>query len=242
MMANIVEATANGGKTLVLAAYVLIVADIGTFAASPVAAGEYAAPTDVAMAYDAEGGSKRTGQRELAIIVAEADSHGEGEHDTKKGKTPEAEPPVPPGADSEKMTPAEQYCAKVGDVAAKTQFVKQRKAFEQAQAGLDARIKSLNEKTEKLQSWIKKREDFLTSASDSLVEIYTKMKPEVAASQLVLMKATMAAAIVARLPPKAASAVLAEMDAPRAAQMSAVLAGVAELQDAKPAAEKKDKP
>lgn len=237
MMANTVEATENVGQTLVLAAYVLIAAVIGTFAASPVEAGAFATLAALANAE-----SILTGQSEQAIVVAEAGSHGEEEQDVKKGKTPEAEPPVPPGADPEKMTPAEQYCAKVGDVAAKTQFVKQRKAFEQAQAGLDARIKSLSEKTEKLQSWIKKREDFLKSASDSLVEIYTKMKPEVAASQLVLMNATMAAAIVARLPPKAASAVLAEMDAPHAAHMSTALAGVAEVQDARPAAEKKDKP
>jgi flagellar motility protein MotE (MotC chaperone) len=242
MTVDIVDGPANARKTVVQAAYLLIVVAIAALTAFPAAAKEIAAHFGVASANYSSGKINRSGLGTGRIVVAEAGAHGDEGHDGKKAKEPELEPPVPHGAEAAKLTAAEQYCAAVGDVAAKTLFANQRQALEQAQAGLEARIKSLNEKTEKLQAWIKKREDFLKSASDSLVEIYTKMKPEVAAAQLVVMNQTMAAAIVARLPPKAASAVLAEMDATRAARMSAVLAGAAEVQDVKPAAEKKDKP
>ena len=61
------------------------------------------------------------------------------------------------------------------------------------------------------------------------------MKPEVAATQLVAMNQMTAAAIVAKLPPKAAGAILAEMDPQHAARVSSILAGAIEIEN-KPAA------
>lgn len=168
------------------------------------------------------------------IVVAAGGGHEADAHGAKKPKEPEAEPPIPKSDAIDKLPQADQYCARVGELAASSQFAQQRKALASAQQELEARIKTLTEKSEEIKAWTKKREDFLAKATDGLLAIYSKMKPEIAATQLVAMNQTTAAAIVAKLPPKAAGAILAEMDPQRAARLSSVLAGAIEI-DEKPA-------
>jgi flagellar motility protein MotE (MotC chaperone) len=55
------------------------------------------------------------------------------------------------------------------------------------------------------------------------------MKSEAAAAQLAAMPEISAAAIVAKLEPKAASGVLAEMDPVKAARLTTIMVGAAEL-------------
>ena len=62
------------------------------------------------------------------------------------------------------------------------------------------------------------REDFTAHATDSLVQIYGKMKPDAAAIQLMAMDELIAAAIMFKLSPKANSLILAEMEATKAAR------------------------
>lgn len=170
----------------------------------------------------------------LAAVTC-ADAAGEhGEAKPQKKAEPEAEPPIPKSEAIDRLPPADQYCARVGDIAATSQFAKQRQALAKAQEEVEARIKTLTEKSEELKAWTQRREDFLKKATESLLAIYGKMKPEVAATQLVAMNHMTAAAIVAKLPPKAAGAILAEMDPQKAARLSSVLAGAVEL-DSKPA-------
>lgn len=177
------------------------------------------------------------------FVVAEGGEHGTGAQEDKKTKAPEDELPVLHGSEGRKLAPAEQYCASVGDMAASAQIANQRKVLELARSDLEVRIKMLSGKTEELRAWSKKRDEFLKKATENLVEIYSKMKPEIASAQLVIMNQMMAAAIVAKLSPKSASAILAEMEVTRAAKLSAVLAGSAEVQDLKPASQQqKDKP
>lgn len=164
------------------------------------------------------------------IVVAAAEGHGEA-HGSKKPKEADAEPAIPKIETIERLPPADQYCARVGDIAATSQFAVQRQALAKAQEELEARIKTLTEKAEELKAWNKKREDFLATATESLLAIYVKMKPDVAATQLVQMNHGTAAAIVAKLPPKAASLILAEMEPQRAARLSSVLAGAVEIED-----------
>jgi flagellar motility protein MotE (MotC chaperone) len=74
-----------------------------------------------------------------------------------------------------------------------------------------------------------KREEFTAHATDSLVEIYSKMKPDAAAPQLMAMDEFVAAAIMSKLSTKAASLIMAEMEAAKAARLSAVIAGAGEI-------------
>lgn len=134
-------------------------------------------------------------------------------------------PPVTP----QQLSPAEQYCSSVVDAAAAAQIAQQTSNLEKARKELADRVAILDAKTAELKSWIKKREDFARHATDSLVEIYSKMKPEAAANQITTMDELTAAAIISKLSPKASSLVLAEMDATKAARLTATIAGAAEI-------------
>lgn len=159
---------------------------------------------------------------------------GHGDAKPSKKAEPEVEPPIPQSDAIDRLPAADQYCARIGDIAATSQFAKQRQALAKAQEEVEARIKALTEKSEELKVWTQRREEFLKKATESLLAIYGKMKPEVAATQLVAMNHMTAAAIVAKLPPKAAGAILAEMEPQRAARLSSVLAGAVEIEN-KPA-------
>jgi len=144
-----------------------------------------------------------------------------------KAKT-EEELPLPPTTQPE-LTPAEQYCSSIVDAAAAAQIAQQKSNLEAAQKELDKRVELVVAKTDELRAWIKKREDFTAQATDSLVQIYGKMKPESAAPQLVAMREMVAAAILSKIPPKSTSLILAEMEPAKAARLSAIIAGAGEI-------------
>lgn len=127
------------------------------------------------------------------------------------------------------LTPAEQYCSNVLDAATAAQIAQQKVNLEKAQKQLDDRIALLGSKTEELKGWIKMREEFTAHATDLLVQIYGKMKPEPAAAQLMAMDELVAAAIMSKLSPKTTSFILTEMEAAKAARLSAVIAGAGEI-------------
>jgi flagellar motility protein MotE (MotC chaperone) len=136
--------------------------------------------------------------------------------------------PLPP-ATAVALTPAEQYCANVLDATAAAQIAQQKSNLEMAQKQVDERIALLAAKTQELKGWMTKREEFTARATDSLVEIYSKMKPDAAAAQLMAMDEMVAAAIMSKLSTKAASLVMSEMEASKAARLSAVIAGAGEI-------------
>ena len=76
-----------------------------------------------------------------------------------------------------------------------------------------------------MQEWVAKRDAVLKSASDDLVAIYAKMQPETAATQIAAMDDQMAAAILGKLKPGVAGAILNEMEAERASKLAVVLSG-----------------
>lgn len=135
----------------------------------------------------------------------------------------------PPPATPVHLSPAEQYCSNVIDAAAAAQIARQTRDLEKAQKTIDERVALLSAKTEELKKWVKKREDFTAHATNDLVEIYSKMKPDAAANQLAAMDELTAAAITSKLSPKASSLMLAEMDAGKAARLTAIVAGAGEV-------------
>jgi len=135
----------------------------------------------------------------------------------------------PPPSTPVHLSPAEQYCSNVIDAAAAAQIAQQTRELEKAKKTIDERVALLSAKTEELKKWVKKREDFTSHATDELVEIYSKMKPEAAANQLAAMDELTAAAITSKLSPKVSSLMLAEMNAEKAARLTAIVAGAAEV-------------
>lgn len=154
-------------------------------------------------------------------------AESEGGHGAAKEKADE-ELPVQ-AAPPPDLTPAEQYCSTIIDAAANAQFALHKTQIENAEKELQKRVDLVAARTQELKAWIKRREDFTAEATDSLLQIYGKMKPETAAPQLLAMNEMVAAAILAKLSPKVASPILAEMEPTRAARLSAVIAAAGEV-------------
>ncbi len=94
-------------------------------------------------------------------------------------------------------------------------------------AEIEAKLDELKKATAELQKWLERREEFKTKATDNLVTVYTQMDPEAAAQRLTLVGEPTAAAIIMKLPPKNASAVLGEMQPEMAGKITAFMAGAA---------------
>jgi flagellar motility protein MotE (MotC chaperone) len=124
---------------------------------------------------------------------------------------------------------AQQYCANIADAAADARFAWQKKTLAEIQHELDKRIARLEAKTAEFQSWLARRDEFSKKAHEGLVKIYSSMRPDAAASQLVAMDEETAAAVLTKLNPRNASAILNEMPAAQAARLTGTIAGAARV-------------
>lgn len=135
------------------------------------------------------------------------------------GETPV--PPVP--ADGEN---AAQYCKAIGSAAADARFARQAEALTALQADIDERVKLMEAKRAELEEWLQRREDFLRKADESIVAIFTQMRPDAASLQMALMEEGAAAAILVKLTPRSASSILNEMEPAKAARLTTTMAGM----------------
>jgi len=122
---------------------------------------------------------------------------------------------------------AEQYCSNIVDAAADARFARQAELLKSLEAGIEARIIELERKRAEYETWLTRRDAFLEKADASLIEIYSRMRPDAAAAQLALMSEETAAAILMKLKPRGASAILNEMEPAQAALISNTIAGAA---------------
>jgi flagellar motility protein MotE (MotC chaperone) len=113
-----------------------------------------------------------------------------------------------------------QYCANIANAAADARFEWQKETLTNLEKEIEGRIKVLEEKRAEYEEWLRRRNEFLAKADESVVAIYARMRPEAAALQLANMQDDTAAAILAKLGARSASAVLNEMEPARAAQLS----------------------
>ncbi|WP_210318574.1 MotE family protein [Aureimonas endophytica] len=124
--------------------------------------------------------------------------------------------PVPP---PEPGSEVERYCSAIADPAREARIAVQQKKLKDLEAQVDARIDELEKKRADYQTWLKERQVFLDSVSDTMLNIYAKMKPDAAAAQLAAVDRPTAAALLVKLNARTASAILAEMSAPIAAEL-----------------------
>ena len=122
---------------------------------------------------------------------------------------------------------AENFCAAVAASAASTRLAWQEARVKALQADLITKIVELDAKAAEVRDWVAKREQLLEKASESLIAIYAKMKPEAASAQVQAMDDDTAAALLLKLKPAVASAVMSEMEFSRAARLSELLTGAA---------------
>jgi flagellar motility protein MotE (MotC chaperone) len=123
--------------------------------------------------------------------------------------------------------PKADYCANITDAAAEARHVLQLKALEDLQIELDKKIAILEEKKAAIEALAQKNTSQVQLAQKGIVEIYAKMKPDVAAAQLEILEPDTAVEILRNLNPRTASTILNEMKAPLAAAITGRMAAAA---------------
>ncbi|HTZ66170.1 MAG TPA: hypothetical protein VMB83_01635 [Roseiarcus sp.] len=118
---------------------------------------------------------------------------------------------------------ASRFCANVATSIAEARIAWQTKRLSELDAQVKQRLADLEKAEASVQEWVAKRDAMLKAASDDLVAIYAKMQPETAAVQIGGMDDQMAAAILSKLKPRAAGAILDEMEAERASRLATFL-------------------
>ena len=140
------------------------------------------------------------------------------------GRTPESQK-AKANPDRAAETEASRFCANAAPSVAEARIAWQTKRLGELDAQVKQRLADLEKAEALVQEWVAKRDTMLKAASDDLVAIYTRMRPENAAIQLSAMDDQMAAAILGKLKPSAAGAILNEMDAERASKLASILSG-----------------
>jgi flagellar motility protein MotE (MotC chaperone) len=77
----------------------------------------------------------------------------------------------------------------------------------------------------KYEVWLKRRDEFIDKAEDSLVGIISKMRPDAAAAQMALLGDEAAAALLLKLNPRVSSVILNEMPPEKSSKLARVIVG-----------------
>jgi flagellar motility protein MotE (MotC chaperone) len=125
------------------------------------------------------------------------------------------------------------FCSNVTDPAVDARLAWQLKELEKAEGLLRERIAEVEAKRVEYEKWMALRDDFLKKAEAQVVEIYSRMKPDAAATQIAGMADETAAAVLAKLSPRSSSAIFNEMDTARAAHLADLLGGMRRVDDGK---------
>ena len=137
------------------------------------------------------------------------------------------------GADQAQSADIRKYCTNIAVVASDARFAYQTGRLTEVEGRIKARIAELDAKTAELRGWIERREAIEKKASEKLVGIYAKMRPETAATQIGMLDDDMAAAVLAQLTPGKASAIFNEIVPERAGKLAGIIAGTAPPADKK---------
>lgn len=125
---------------------------------------------------------------------------------------------------------ARGYCVNIGGSAADARIAWQKAKLADVEREISKRVAALEAKTNELKAWVDRRDQFLKRANEALVKIYSQMEPDAAAPQMAAMDEETSAALLLKLEPATASAILNEMPSDKAARLSATIAGAARTQ------------
>lgn len=129
---------------------------------------------------------------------------------------------------SEQKAPSnelQQFCSNNAGVIGDARIGWQTAKLLDLEAQIRQRLTELESRKAEYVAWLRKRDDALRQATESVVAIYARMRPEAAASQLAAMEDAMASAILSKLSSRVAGAILNEMEAGRAARLTRIMAG-----------------
>ena len=128
-----------------------------------------------------------------------------------------------------KSARAEEYCTNIADAAADARFAWQKKMLTDLEQEIAKRIAQLEEKTAEYRKWLARRDEFSQKANDTLLRIYTRMRPDAAAAQISELDEETAAALLTKFEGRTASLILNEMDVGKAARLSSIVSGAAKV-------------
>jgi flagellar motility protein MotE (MotC chaperone) len=151
----------------------------------------------------------------------------------KSGSVTAPPKPAPPQAAAPADNEVALFCGNVADPAVDARLAWQIKELEKAESQLRERIVEVEAKRAEYEKWMALRDDFLKKAEAQVVEIYSRMKPDAAATQIAGMADETAAAVLAKLSPRSSSAIFNEMDTARAAHLADLLGGMRRVDDGK---------
>ncbi|MDH6233376.1 flagellar motility protein MotE (MotC chaperone) [Mesorhizobium soli] len=138
---------------------------------------------------------------------------------------------VPPAGAEPQQTEIERFCSNITDAARDRRYALQRQELETLQQDIDQRMKLLEEKRAEYEGWLKRRNDFLSKTEDSVVKIYSTMKPDAAAERLAAVDVLVAAGILMKLDARKAGVILNEMNSKAAAALTAIMASATRKED-----------
>lgn len=152
----------------------------------------------------------------------------------KSGSVTAPPKPAPAQAAAPGYNEVALFCSNVADPAVDARLAWQLKELEKAESLLRERIAEVEAKRAEYEKWMALRDDFLKKAEASVVEIYSRMKPDAAATQIAGMADETAAAVLAKLSPRSSSAIFNEMETGRAAHLADLLGGMRRVDDGRP--------
>ena len=128
--------------------------------------------------------------------------------------------PKPDGAKAKPSNDIDRYCANVAASATEAANAIREQELRALEQKIEQRIRELDAKRVDVQHLIENSEAILAKADDSLVALYSKMKPDNAANQIAKLDDDVAIALLMRVRTKELSAIMDEMDAERAASLA----------------------
>ncbi len=165
------------------------------------------------------GGAKA--QEKAAAGKAKGGALLPGSNARRKKPSPLDGPDMPPEVKSE----VARYCWNIADAARDARYLRQKRKLEEMTERLETLIKRLERKRAEYETWVKRREDITRRMSTSMMRVYEKMEPDVAAQQITHMEYAVAVALLAGMKPEKAAAILAEMDPKIAGRLVNVIVG-----------------
>lgn len=158
------------------------------------------------------------------VILGLLAGSASAQNDKPKPPAPQPDKSADAGAKTDSVS---RYCASVAPIAAEARIAWETRRLTELDAEIKQRVADLEKAEAETREWVDKREALLNSASDDVVSIYGKMDPEAAAAQLATMDEPLAVSILHKLKVSAASAILDQMEAARAARLTSLILGAA---------------
>nr|WP_321454795.1 MotE family protein [uncultured Cohaesibacter sp.] len=142
--------------------------------------------------------------------------------------TPKAEKP----AISEKSVDtidADRYCSNISNLASEQRYAWQLHNLIRLQKDIDERVAELEGLRADVQDWISKRDKALNEAKEHIIAVYERMRPEAAAERLASIDDQVAIALLSKMKPRFVSAILNEMDAGKASDLTQEMASLVQV-------------